>query len=38
MFDQLSKAYKELDDTQDMVTPAQVGAIFVDWTDPSKAM
>lgn len=38
MFEQLSTAYRDLDDTQDMVTPAQVGAIFVDWTDPQKAM
>ncbi|KAF7968330.1 hypothetical protein HWV62_30947 [Athelia sp. TMB] len=38
MFEQLSTAYRDLDDTQDMVTPAQVGAIFVDWTDPQKAI
>jgi condensin complex subunit 3 len=38
MFEQLSAAFKELEDDQDMVTPAQVGAIFVDWTDPQKAM
>jgi len=38
MFQQLSMAFKELEDDQDMVTPAQVGAIFVDWTDPQKAM
>ncbi|KIM91366.1 hypothetical protein PILCRDRAFT_810639 [Piloderma croceum F 1598] len=38
MFQQLSMAFKELEDDQDMVTPAQVGAIFVDWTDPQKAI
>lgn len=38
MFDQLSKGYKELDEDQEMVSPAQVCAMFMDWTDPQKAM
>ena len=38
MFKQLSAAFKEMEDDQDMVTPSQVGSIFVDWTDPQKAM
>ena len=38
MYQQLSAAFKELEGEQDMVTPAQVGAIFVDWTDPQKAV
>ena len=38
MFDQLSKGYKELDEDQEMVSPAQVCAMFVDWIDPQKAM
>lgn len=27
---------KELDDDEEMVSSAQVGALFVDWTDPLK--
>jgi hypothetical protein len=38
VFDQLSKGYRELDEDQDMVSTAQVCAMFVDWTDPQKAM
>ena len=38
VFDQLSKGYKELDEDQEMVSPAQVCAMFIDWTDPQKAM
>lgn len=38
MFDQLSKGYRELDEDQEMVSPPQVCAMFVDWTDPQKAM
>lgn len=30
--------YKELEDDQDMVSPAQIGLLLVDWTDPQKAM
>lgn len=38
MFEQLSKGYSELDGDQEMVSPAQVCAMFVDWTDPQKVM
>jgi hypothetical protein len=38
VFDQLSMGYRELDEDQEMVSPAQVCAMFVDWTDPQKAM
>ena len=27
---------KELDEDEEMVSAAQVGALFVDWTDPLK--
>ncbi|TFY65773.1 hypothetical protein EVG20_g5314 [Dentipellis fragilis] len=36
IFDQLSAVYKELEDDHDMVSPAQVSGMFVDWTDPQK--
>ncbi|KAF9234461.1 nuclear condensing complex subunit [Melanogaster broomeanus] len=38
MFEQLSAATRELDDDQEMVTPAQIIGMFVDWTDPQKAI
>jgi len=38
IYDQLLAAYKELEDDQEMVSPAQVCGMFVDWTDPQKAM
>ncbi|KAF8268083.1 nuclear condensing complex subunit [Lactarius quietus] len=38
VLDQLSKARRELDDGQEMVSSAQVCAMFVDWTDPQKAI
>ncbi|KAI9511024.1 nuclear condensing complex subunit [Russula earlei] len=38
VFDQLSKGYRELDEDQEMVSPAQVCAMFADWTDPQKAI
>jgi condensin complex subunit 3 len=38
IFDQISKEFKELDEDEEMVTPAQVGGMFVDWTDPQKAV
>jgi len=38
VFDQLSKVYRELDEEQEMVSPAQICAMFVDWTDPQKVM
>ncbi|KAA1474990.1 ARM repeat-containing protein [Dentipellis sp. KUC8613] len=36
IFDQLSGVYKELEDDHEMVSPAQVSGMFVDWTDPQK--
>ncbi|KII87700.1 hypothetical protein PLICRDRAFT_30295 [Plicaturopsis crispa FD-325 SS-3] len=38
MFQRLAQEYRELDEEQDMVSPALVGAMFVDWTDPQKAV
>jgi condensin complex subunit 3 len=38
VLDQLSKARRELDEGQEMVSSAQVCAMFVDWTDPQKAI
>ncbi|TFK48905.1 ARM repeat-containing protein [Heliocybe sulcata] len=38
IFEELSQVYKELDDEQEMITPASVVAMFVDWTDPQKAV
>jgi hypothetical protein len=31
-------ARKELDDDEQMVASAQVGVMFVDWTDPQKSV
>lgn len=38
MFEQLTTVRKELDDGQEIISSAQVGAMFVDWTDPLKAL
>ncbi|KIK98064.1 hypothetical protein PAXRUDRAFT_824294 [Paxillus rubicundulus Ve08.2h10] len=38
MFEQLAAATKQLDDEQEMVSPAQIIGMFVDWTDPQKAI
>ncbi|KAG9310046.1 hypothetical protein JVU11DRAFT_10089 [Chiua virens] len=38
IFQQLAAATRELDDDQDMVSPAQIIGMFVDWTDPQKAI
>ena len=38
IFEQLATAYRALDDDQEMVSPAQVGGMFVDWTDRQKAV
>jgi condensin complex subunit 3 len=37
-FEKLSEMRKELDDDDEMVSMAQVGGMFLDWTDPQKAM
>ncbi|PWN30817.1 ARM repeat-containing protein [Jaminaea rosea] len=34
----LTEVYHEIAGSQEMVTPAQVGAQLVDWSDPSKAI
>lgn len=34
----LTQVYNDLDDDQDMVTPAQIGLQLIDWTDPEKGM
>ncbi|KAI6131286.1 nuclear condensing complex subunit [Pisolithus croceorrhizus] len=37
LFEQLARATRELEDDQEMVSPAQIIGMFVDWTDPQKA-
>lgn len=37
LFEQLAGATRELEDDQEMVSPAQIIGMFVDWTDPQKA-
>ncbi|KAL4072446.1 nuclear condensing complex subunit [Scleroderma yunnanense] len=36
LFEQLARATHELEDDQEMVSPAQIAGMFVDWTDPQK--
>jgi condensin complex subunit 3 len=36
MFLETNKTRKELGEDEEMVSAAQVGALFVDWTDPLK--
>ena len=38
MFEQLAEATRDLEDGQEMVTPAQIIGMFVEWTDPQKAV
>lgn len=40
MFLQLASAYRELadEDRAGMVAPAQIGAMFADWTDPQRVL
>ncbi|KAI0040302.1 ARM repeat-containing protein [Auriscalpium vulgare] len=38
IYEQLASEYKTLEDGQDMVSPAQVAGMFVDWTDPQKSI
>lgn len=38
VYQQLCQVYKDLDDEKDMISPLQVGSMFVDWTDPQKAV
>jgi condensin complex subunit 3 len=37
-FEKLSNLRNDLDDDEEMVSAAQVGNMFVDWTDPQKVM
>ncbi|CCM04766.1 uncharacterized protein FIBRA_06956 [Fibroporia radiculosa] len=37
LYEQWCATFPEWDDNQDPITPAQVGLMFVDWTDPQKA-
>ncbi|KAG6332139.1 hypothetical protein ID866_6950 [Astraeus odoratus] len=37
LFEQLAHASREIEDDQEMVSPAQIIGMFVDWTDPQKA-
>jgi condensin complex subunit 3 len=32
----MSTMHRALDEDEDMVSPAQVAGMFVDWTDPQK--
>ncbi|KAH7887136.1 nuclear condensing complex subunit [Phlebopus sp. FC_14] len=38
MFEQLASATRDLEDDQEMVSPAQIAGMFVEWTDPQKAI
>jgi condensin complex subunit 3 len=38
LFERLAPETRNVDETQEMVSPAQIAAMFVDWTDPQKAM
>ncbi|CAE6456848.1 unnamed protein product, partial [Rhizoctonia solani] len=38
LFKLLCEVYQDKDDSQDMVTPAQLGALFLDWMDPLKVV
>ncbi|KAI0824958.1 nuclear condensing complex subunit [Trametes gibbosa] len=37
LYESVTKAYHDWDGDEDMVTPAQVALMFVDWTDPLRA-
>lgn len=36
--DRLSNLHDELDEDEEMVPPAQIGAMLADWTDPAKTV
>ncbi|KAG2337723.1 hypothetical protein BDR05DRAFT_894747 [Suillus weaverae] len=38
LFETLAPETRNVDEAQDMVGPAQIAAMFVDWTDPQKAI
>lgn len=37
LYEKLTKAHREWDGDEEMVTPQQVALMFVDWTDPIRA-
>ena len=37
-YDHAKRLHEELDDDQDMISPADFGLMFVDWSDPTKAV
>ncbi|OBZ78081.1 Condensin complex subunit 3 [Grifola frondosa] len=37
LYEHLTKVYRECEGDDDMITPPQVGLMFVDWTDPQRA-
>ncbi|KAG2136706.1 nuclear condensing complex subunit [Suillus clintonianus] len=38
LFETLAPETRKVDENQDMVSPAQIAAMLVDWTDPQKAI
>jgi hypothetical protein len=38
LFKLLCEVYHDKDDSQEMITPAQLGALFLDWMDPLKVV
>src|SRR5271154_2721188 len=38
VFEQMSAIHKDNNDEEEIVTPAQVAGMFVDWSDPQKAV
>ncbi|KAJ1311200.1 hypothetical protein OPQ81_009701 [Rhizoctonia solani] len=38
LFKLLCEVYRDKDESQEMVTPAQLGALFLDWMDPLKVV
>jgi condensin complex subunit 3 len=34
----MSDLYEDLEEDEEMVSPAQIGLMLVDWTDPSKTV
>lgn len=37
LYSKLTEIYKELNEDEDMISPAQASLMIVDWTDPRKA-
>jgi condensin complex subunit 3 len=36
MYGQLKTVRSDLEEDEEMISPAQIGALFIDWTDPLK--